>query len=183
MADRVSDKAVRDATGKTWREWFSLLDSAGADNMDHRGIVKYLADEHHVAPWWQQQITVTYERERGHREKYQTKKGFELSVSKTIPFPVGEIYEHWDDAVLRKKWLTDAVIDITSSTKNKVMHIKWTDGHSSLEVNFYPKTEKKTQLVVQHHSLLNSEEVTNMKIYWKDKLENLNNTLGNSEKT
>lgn len=180
MTQKVSDRAVQDATGKSWKEWFSILDSAGADKMNHKEIVYYLVTEHQVAPWWQQQITVTYEQERGHRDKYQTKNGYEAGISKTIPFHVSRVFEHWDDAVLRKKWLTDAVLDISKSNKNKSMRIKWTDGHSHLEVYYYTKGEKKTQVVVQHTKLLNAEEVTNMKNYWKEKLQNLSEVLSES---
>jgi len=174
---KISDKAVQDATGKTWKEWFSILDSAGADKMNHKEIVKYLVAEHEVAPWWQQSITVRYEQERGHREKYQTSKGYEAGVSKTVASPLSDVYKHWNDQVLRTKWLTDAVVDITTSNKNKSMRIKWADGYSNLEVYFYPKGENKTQVVVQHTKLANADEVTNMKNYWKEKLENLKNTL------
>jgi hypothetical protein len=32
----VSDEAVKKATGKAWRRWFSLLDRVGASAMSHR---------------------------------------------------------------------------------------------------------------------------------------------------
>lgn len=33
---RMSDKAVKAKTGKDWRQWFSILDKAGAAKMSHR---------------------------------------------------------------------------------------------------------------------------------------------------
>ena len=39
---RLSDAAVQAKTGKTWQEWFAVLDAAGARAMDHQSIAAYL---------------------------------------------------------------------------------------------------------------------------------------------
>jgi hypothetical protein len=39
----VSDEAVKKATGKAWRQWFSLLDRVGASAMSHREIARWLS--------------------------------------------------------------------------------------------------------------------------------------------
>lgn len=39
---RMSDEAVKAKTGKTWKEWFTILDKAGATKMTHQEIVKLL---------------------------------------------------------------------------------------------------------------------------------------------
>ncbi len=41
-APRMSDEAVKAKTGKTWKEWFAILDKAGARKLSHQDIVKYL---------------------------------------------------------------------------------------------------------------------------------------------
>ena len=56
----VGDDAVKKATGKTWTEWFTILDQAGAQKMNHRQIVTLLRDQHGVGSWWQQMVTVGY---------------------------------------------------------------------------------------------------------------------------
>jgi hypothetical protein len=38
-AQRMSDEAVKSKTGKTWKEWFAILDKAGASKMSHQEIV------------------------------------------------------------------------------------------------------------------------------------------------
>jgi hypothetical protein len=67
-APRMSDEAVKAKTGKNWKEWFAILDKAGADKMNHQEIVKYLKTKQGVGPWWQQMVTVTYEVRTGHRD-------------------------------------------------------------------------------------------------------------------
>ena len=49
---RMSDAAVKERTGKTWPEWFKILDKAGAKKMRHQDISAYLSKEHKVGPWW-----------------------------------------------------------------------------------------------------------------------------------
>ena len=100
----ISDDAVKAKTGKIWREWFSLLDKAGARTLDHKGIVAILSEQYSVGPWWQQMVTVEYERARGLREKHETAAGFVAEVYEGlnavlplpeigIELPLAEIYE------------------------------------------------------------------------------------------
>jgi hypothetical protein len=68
----ISNEAVKARTGRTWPEWFAILDEAGAPVVGHKGIVTLLTKYHRVGHWWRQMITVAYEQERGLREKHQT---------------------------------------------------------------------------------------------------------------
>ena len=84
-ADGVGDEAVREATGHDRAEWFALLDEAGAATWKHRDIATWLVAEHHVDPWWSQNVTVAYEQARGIRQPGQRQDGsFEASVSRTV---------------------------------------------------------------------------------------------------
>jgi hypothetical protein len=53
----MSDEDVKAKTGKNWNEWFTILDKAGAKEMSHQEIVKFLNSKHEVGPWWQQTVT------------------------------------------------------------------------------------------------------------------------------
>lgn len=66
----TSDAAVAAKTGKSWAQWFAVLDAAGANKMSHKEIVAYLRDNHDIGSWWQQMVTVGYEQARGLREKH-----------------------------------------------------------------------------------------------------------------
>ncbi len=70
----VGDEAVKERTGKSWRQWYTILDRAGARELDHKGIVAYLVRKYgeSISPWWQQQITVAYEQARGFRKVHET---------------------------------------------------------------------------------------------------------------
>ena len=55
----VSDAAVLAKTGKTWVQWFSQLDQAGALERDHKTIARRLADSYPLGGWGSQMIAVT----------------------------------------------------------------------------------------------------------------------------
>ena len=61
---RIGDDAVRAKTGKCWEEWFAILDDCWARRYGHTACAKYLRDEHGLAPWWAQAVTIRYEWER-----------------------------------------------------------------------------------------------------------------------
>lgn len=169
----ISDEAVRSKTGKDWSEWFAILDAAGAADMSHKEIVAYLNQEHGVGPWWQQMVTVTYEQERGLRDKHETAQGYQISRSKTIGAPVGSLYHAWQDEATRQRWLPDAPLTIRKATENKTLRITWGDGETSVDVYFYPKGEQKTQVTVQHNKLADAAAAEQMKAYWAEKLARL----------
>src|SRR5690242_8170867 len=104
----MSDAAVAKATGKTWKEWFALLDKAGARTMTHKQIVAILTSRHRVGPWWQQMVTVEYERSRGLRKVHEKADGmFSISRSKTVPVPIATLFNAWSEPRARIKWLKD----------------------------------------------------------------------------
>ena len=51
------------------------------------------------------------------------------------------------------------------------MRVTWSDGKTSLNVSFYPKANKKSQVVVQHIKLKNAREAERAKKYWKQQLD------------
>ena len=77
---RMSDDAVTAKTGKNWKQWFAVLDKAGAKKMTHQEIVSLLHSKHAVGPWWVQMITVTYEQQSGLRQNHEKPDGFQISV-------------------------------------------------------------------------------------------------------
>ena len=168
----MSDAAVQAKTGKTWKEWFSLLDKAGAKKMNHQEIVKYLNTNHGVGPWWQQMVTVTYEQSRGLRAVHEKPAGFEISVSRTLDASVAKLYKAFANEKERTAWLGENGVTIRKATPNKTMHVSWNDGKTSLSVYFAAK-DKKSQVVVQHSKLKDAKIAAKMKKYWAEALDRL----------
>ena len=169
---RMSDDAVKAKTGKTWAEWFKILDKAGGKKMGHQEIVAVLSQQHDVGPWWQQMVTVTYEQARGLRAKHETPAGYQISVSRTVAASISRVYKAWHDEKTRKLWLP-ASITIRKATANKTMRITWTDGKTNVEVGFYAKGAGKSQVAVQHDKLPDAKAAARMKSFWASALDRL----------
>jgi uncharacterized protein YndB with AHSA1/START domain len=169
----ISDAAVRKATGKGWAGWFTLLDKAGASQMSHKGIVAVLHDRHGVGRWWQQMVTVAYEQARGLREKHQKPDGYEISGNKTVAVPLATLFEAWLDTRIRSRWLSDSRFAIRKATPNKSLRITWVDSATHLDVNFYPKGERRSQVSLNHGKLRSAAQAARMKKYWAGELEKL----------
>jgi uncharacterized protein YndB with AHSA1/START domain len=169
----ISDATVKARTGRSWSEWFALLDEAGAVKRGRKGIVALLSEHHRVGPWWRQMVTVAYEQERGLREKHQTPEGFQISVSKTIAAPVAAVFAAWADEEARAKWLSAADLTVRRATPGRSIRITWGDGTSSVDVNFYARGPEKSQVVVDQKRLADAEEVGRMKAFWSEALDAL----------
>lgn len=173
----IGDEAVRAKTGKTWSQWFALLDRAGAAKMPHKEIATHLYERHGCPGWWAQMVTVGYERARGLRAKHETATGYAVSVSKTIGAPLGGLYRAWAVERTRRRWLPETGITIRKATPNKSMRITWIDGKTSLDVYFYGKGARRSQINVQHRKLSDAKQVAPMKAHWGERLERLKGML------
>jgi uncharacterized protein YndB with AHSA1/START domain len=190
---------VKKATGKTWNEWFGLLDRAGAREMEHREIASQLLDRGPISnAWWAQTVTVKYERSRGLREIGQTKSaGFEIGVSKTLPLSIDEAWELIAEPVGLKIWLgtlSRAILkkgevyktdegtqgEIRSIVPGKRLRLTWRpigkDKSSTLQINLLSKGEK-TSVRIHHERLSDAKEREEMRRHWKKVLENLQESI------
>lgn len=178
MAKRISDESVLKATGKSWKEWYSILNKAGAKKMDHKAIAEFLSTKQKVRDWWSQMVTVQYEQEVKGRKLHETILGYQISKSKTLPYAVSKIFNAVHSPSQRKLWLKNFNFQITTSTKNKSVRGKWIDGKTNIEFQFYAKDNVKTQLVVQHNKINSAKEAEKLKKYWERNLDSLHNYLG-----
>lgn len=170
----IGDEAVRKRTGKGWKEWFALLDKAGAKKMSHKDIARHL-DSIGVPGWWAQMVTVEYERARGLREKYQQAGGYSASASRTFAVSLDTLYRHWAEEKLRGRWLEEKLV-VRKATAGKSMRITWPDD-TSVEVYFQGKGEQKSQVAVQHAKLAEAKDVEQMKKRWRAALDRLQSLL------
>lgn len=93
VTDRVTDSAVKEATGRDWKGWTRALDAAGAIELNHKQLVAHLAREVE-STWWQQSIAVAYEQARGKRVVGETAAtGFQVGVVRTLPMSAQELWE------------------------------------------------------------------------------------------
>ena len=168
----VSEEAVTSATGKTWQEWFLLIDRHDGINLTHKEIVRVLKENSDLSSWWQQSVTVEYEIARGKRKPHEMLDGFQISKNKTIQAPVGKLFAAWVEMEERMKWLEQPNFTIRKATPDKSLRITWVDGGSHLDVHFYPK-EGRTQISINHKKLSSAKDAEAMKAFWEAQLRHL----------
>jgi hypothetical protein len=169
---RVGDEVLKERSGKTWAEWFPILDKAGAKKMNHTEITTVLHGKFGVPGWWCQMIAVGYEHSRGLRELHESCAGFSASVSRTLGIGVKPLFAACADDKKRGAWLSEDKLAVSTARPEKAVRGAW-DGASRLEIRFYPKGAAKTQVVIDHMKLASSSDVEKMKAFWSENLERL----------
>jgi uncharacterized protein YndB with AHSA1/START domain len=169
VSPKISDEAVAAKTGKTWTQWFAILDREGARKKSHREIVAVLSKKRVVGTWWQQMVAVTYEQAKGLRAKHEKPEGFQITRSKTIAAAVGDVFEAWGNTRKRAQWLPGSRLTIRKATENKTLRITWGDG-TMIEVGLFPKGAAKTQIAVQHGKLATARAAAAQKVFWGEAL-------------
>jgi hypothetical protein len=175
--DRVSDAAIQKSTGKTWDEWFPILDAWGAQERTHTEIARYVSEEHGVPGWWSQSVTVAYEQARGIRLKYERPDGFSVTASKTIAVPVVVLFEAFVDDARRKEWLTDGSMSFRTAQPGRTARFNWGDGSTRVNVGFTEKGPSKSSVAVAHERLPDADEAETTKARWKARLIELKTLL------
>jgi uncharacterized protein YndB with AHSA1/START domain len=169
----VSEEKLKEATGRRWEAWFSILDRWGARDRKHGEMVGFLMDEHDVEGWYAQAITVGYERARGMRLKHQQADGFTVYASKTIAVPVEDVFKAFVDSRRRKRWLTDGTMSLRTSRLGHTARFDWADGSTRVTVSFDKKGSSKSTVAVAHERLPDADEAETTKALWRQRLADL----------
>jgi len=172
---KISDAAVKKATGKTWKQWFVLLDKAGAQRMKHIDIARFIHKNYlggdknkNISPdvaksggWWSQIATVEYERSRGLRAVNQNASGFNVSVHGTFAMPVSKLFSAW-----RRRAPSEGLLESTVR-KNKSIRYKAAMGAPRYLVMFTAKKKNVSRIGFEAMRLSKSSDVEKQRAKWK----------------
>lgn len=194
----ISDESVKAKTGRTWEEWFVVLDAFKGVEKGHKAMAKYLLEECGTTAWWAQSITVQFERARGMRDVNERPKGFAMSVSRTIAAPLDRVWNAFAEAEELNRWFTtNAKQDFVEGGRyenadgdggkfkrivpQKRIRFTWEQKKhqpgSEVEAAFTPKGDDKTQLVLTHEKLSSKEEVEDLREGWSWAMDSLKSYL------
>ncbi len=170
-SQEISDEAVQEATGKTWNEWFTLLEQLDVADLSHKEIARTLHDEHSVSGWWAQTITVEYERSTGRREVGQASDGtYQTAVSRTVAGGLDDVLASWKELVAGKSEFDGVDLSgepaVTESENWRYWRTGLADG-SRISVVIGKKDGGKSQLAVNHEKLPDKEAIDRWKQYWR----------------
>jgi len=178
----ITDKLVVAKTGSTLEEWYAVLDSLGAGELEHAAIFALTGSIEGLEPlgeWNRNLLTTSYEWSRGLKERGQKGKYLEIGVSKTVNVSSQVLYLTFVDEKKRSKWLAEP-IEITKQTTDRSARALWSDGVTRLSVDLYPKGDAKAQIVVQHLKLPDTKTAEQMKTFWNERLAALKEMLETS---
>src|SRR5688572_15096252 len=169
----VSDAAVQRATGKSWDEWFALLDAWHGTTHNHTEIARHVAETYGIDGWWAQSVTVGYERARGMRALHERPDGFSMNASKTFSVPVERLFAAFVEQDERERWLESVELRNRTNQPHKSARFDVLPGETRLAVTFVAKGPQKAVAQLQQERLASAEEVTRWKALWKEQLAHL----------
>ena len=172
----MADAKVAEKTGRTWAEWTKVLDAHKAHTLPHGKITAILSDEYGVSSWWRQMVAVGYERIKGMRAVGQRADGkFEATKSRTFSVPVTVLFNSWNDARTRRRWLKESV-KVRTATSPKTLRLDWSDG-SIIAAWFESKGPGKSTVSLAHTKLASRAAAERVKKEWAERLDALGEML------
>jgi hypothetical protein len=177
----IGDDAVKRRTGRGWEEWFELLDQAGAKELEHPEIARWLDVRHGAGAWWSQMITVAYEQARGRRVRHERAGGdFAVSATRTIAAKPSAIWKALSDAATRRKWVNAATWKVRTKKAPERMRIEW--GKDELvEFRITPKGADKCLVAADHSRLKDAKSAASTKKCWARALDKMRAFLEGNE--
>jgi uncharacterized protein YndB with AHSA1/START domain len=169
--DPPPSAALRRSTGRDRAEWFAVLDAWGAASREYREIADWLTGEHGVSDWWAQKLIVEYQQTRGQRAPGVRPDGtFAAGASKTVPVPVERLFDAFEDADLRARWLPGVVLHERTSQPGRSVRFDWGDGPTRVSATFLAMGDARSQVAVEHDHLPNSDAAEARKVFWRERL-------------
>jgi hypothetical protein len=169
----VSDASVHKATGKSWDEWFALLDAWNGTTHNHTEIARHVYETYGIDGWWAQSVTVGYERARGMRALHERPDGFSMNASKTFPVPVERLFAAFVEQDERERWLEAVELRNRTNQPHKSARFDVLPGETRLAVTFVAKGPRKAAAQLQQDRLGSAEEVARWKALWQEQLAQL----------
>lgn len=183
----ISEKAVQEATGRSWEQWFAWLDGKDATTKSHKEIVALLATEAELeSSWWQQAVTVEYEKSRGLREEGSTSDaGFQVGVRTTLPIDNKQAWTLLTAGDGAPLWLNDEFptepgqvvhgadghdYELRTIKEGERIRLKRTDpktGESSTVQMTLSPAKTGTTLNFHHDGLRDGEHREEMRAHWR----------------
>jgi hypothetical protein len=150
--------------------------------MPHPDIVKWLAAEHDVPPWWTQDITVRYEKRIGRRVLGQRGSTFSATGTKTIAVAADVARAAWLDEAMRARWLPDVQLKLRPNKVDIAKRFDVNDGDGRVIVSFDPKTDARTMVAIEHEKLPDAAAAKHWTTFWRARLTVLKELLESSAK-
>lgn len=194
----LTDSVAKERSGKTLKQWFTMLDAFGGIEKGRREMINHLYSEEKVDEWWATTIVVEYERARGVLEKDEQPKGYSICVTKTIAAPLDTVFAAWGDNRILDRWLgpktrvafqekgklenTDGDrLTFQRIRSNKDIRFSWEHATrapaSQVEVLFADKGSGKTGITLNHTRIQSRRDADELRAGWGGAFDSLKSLL------
>lgn len=165
--------ALERASNRSWDEWLSIFEGAGAAKLTHPEIASVALAAMPATlenpEWWAQGAAIAFEQHAGLRVPGQSSTGdYRVGASRTMALTRDEAVERWagrfGDSAQRGHELGQVR---TSRTEKRTFWRASLDGAGKLEVAASEKGEGKSLVAIQHTALASSDEIETWRAHWK----------------
>lgn len=171
----MSNKAVKDATGRDWAEWVAVINNWPGSAEGHTAVARYLSDELGVDGWWAQGVTVGWERLTGRRQRHQQADGtFTANKARTLMIDVPAIRQTLLDDDMRTRSLGLSGTGLRSKATSRRIRIAHASG--TILFDFFSQPDGRTRISIAHEQLTSAAEVTRWRDFWGAWLKRLGST-------
>lgn len=169
----MSEATIKKGTGRSWDEWFRILDAWGATARPHAEIARHVHEAHGVDGWWSQSVTVGYEWARGMRARHETPDGFQVSVSKTIAAPAEEVWRDFVEPARRSQWLAPDTLRVRPGTGTLGKSARFDAADGRLVHIWLDAKGDRCSVAVTCERLAGPDEVDAQRAIWRERLGHL----------
>jgi hypothetical protein len=168
----MSDAKVKEATGCDWERWVHALDRHKAYELTHTELAKLVKAKYRTPAWWTQTVAVGYERIKGLRARGQARDGsFAATKSRTFDVPIDTLFEAWNNASTRAKWLAVKNLKVRKATPPKSIRLEQ-DG-AVIVAMFSRRPRSKSAVAIEESKLPSREAAQAVKDYWSGRFDDL----------
>lgn len=181
----ITDDAVKAATGKTFSEWFAVIE-AEAPSKGRRDVIQHLYDlmGRGSMTWWATTVWVEYERSKGVvNKKDGLAEGYNICVTKTIAASPDAVYAAFTEAG-KNDWLQAGAAQEGSEFKTKSgnegtwlrlrpgkdVRLAWQSSgvphRTTVDATFADKGAGKTGITLIHARIQTREEADGLRNAW-----------------
>jgi hypothetical protein len=165
---REPDAVIKAATGRSWAQWFRLLDRFDVAEAGHSATVRHLADEHDCPRWWRQRIAGAYAEARGLLSP--PARSLAANTSRTLSVSIDDLYRAWQGRA-PGKWL-QTKFKVHRANANRSLRLDWPDQHQRRDLLL---GQGRAPQPGQRHAppARDAAEVAAKKAFWSDALDKL----------
>ena len=172
----VTDADVKKKTGRTWQEWFALLDRDGAAKLDRSRITRIVASKYGIGLWWRRTIAKAYEQARTARDAAKgIASGPVANTSRAMQQPMRALSATMHDLEARARRLKSRTFADRPAPGTISMRGSASVGNVDISGDRFEALPSESGVVAE--SIRDVSPVRKMRAFWKARVDSLQKSL------